>query len=236
MSAPRLSLSSIPDFDPRDLPVEHRDDALPAIAPERLSQQALRARFANPPQWAPEFTSDRWPARPEAPRAAAVLVPIVVHEHETTILLTERTSHLSKHAGEVAFPGGRRDPEDPTLDDTALREAEEEIGLTRDRVDIVARLPEYLTGTGYLVTPIIGFVRPGFELQLHVGEVAAAFEVPLRFLMDPSHHERRRIIVYGEIDRFFYAMPWRPSESEREYFIWGATAAMLRNLYRLLSA
>lgn len=235
MSEAFVSLRTIPNFDARRVPVEQRDSHLPAVSVERLSHRALRERLENPPRWEPEFTSDRWPARPEAPRAAAVLVPIVLHEQGATVLLTERTSHLSKHAGEVAFPGGRRDPEDPSLVDTALREAEEEIGLERERVDIVAHLPDYLTGTGYIVTPVIGFVRPGFELDLHEGEVAEAFEVPLEFLMNPRHHERRRV-VHGAIDRHFYAMPWRPDPSSREYFIWGATAAMLRNLYRMLSA
>ena len=233
MSASPQTFQSIPGFDPRHVPVESTDAGLPPVAPERLSARALRARLADPPSWEPENHADRWPFRVDNPRPAAVLVPIVEHAQGATILLTERTSHLSKHAGQIAFPGGRRDPEDPSLVDTALRETEEEIGLPRDRVEVVAQLPEYLTGSGYLVTPVIGLVRPGFELQLHEGEVAEAFEVPMRFLMDPRHHERRRV-VHGEIDRFFYAMPWQTSR--REYFIWGATAAMLRNLYRLLAA
>ncbi len=232
--APR-SISSIPSFDPRLIPVEGRDSTLPGIAPERLSIDALRARFAKPPAWEPEFAGDRFRFREGEPRSAAVLVPIVAHADRPTVLLTERTAHLHDHAGQVAFPGGRTDPGDPSAVATALRETHEEIGIEPERIDVVGALPDYLTATGYRVTPVIGLVHPGFELRLDTFEVAEAFEVPLEFLMDPRHHERRRV-VHGEIDRIFYAMPYRCEIRRREYFIWGATAAMLRNLYRLLLA
>lgn len=235
MSTSPQSFRTIPRFDPRHVPIETRDSALPAIPADRLELAALRERLVNPPDWAPELIGDRGWLRDSTPRAAAVLIPIVDRDAGPAVILTERTAHLSKHAGEVAFPGGRRDPEDSSIVDTALREAEEEIGLERARVEVVAHLPDYLTGTGYIVTPVVGFVRPGFELRADPGEVAHVFEVPLAFLMNPHHHERRRV-VHGEIDRHFYAMPWRCAQSEREHFIWGATAAMLRNLYRLLSA
>ena len=235
MSAAPQSLSKIPSFDPRQIPVEGRDSALPPVAGERLSERALRQRFLRPPTWEAEFAGDRFRLRPEPPRPAAVLVPIVAHGAGPTVLLTERTSHLHDHAGQVAFPGGRSDPGDRDDVDTALREAHEEIGLPRERIEVIGRLPEYLTGTGYRVTPVVGVVRPGFELRLDAFEVAEAFEVPLEFLMNPRHHERRRLVL-GEIDRIFYAMPYREAGQEREYFIWGATAAMLRNLYRLLIA
>jgi len=217
------------------MPVEGRDTELPPVALERLAPPALRRRFANPPRWEPEFAGDRFRLRPDPPRPAAVLVPIVAHRSGPTVLLTERTAHLHDHAGQVAFPGGRMDPEDSGAVATALRETQEEIGLAPERIEILAELPVYLTGTGYRVTPIVGLVEPGFELTLDAFEVAEAFEVPLAFLMNPRHHERRRV-VHGEIDRTFYAMPWRCERRSREYFIWGATAAMLRNLYRLLSA
>jgi 8-oxo-dGTP pyrophosphatase MutT (NUDIX family) len=235
MSAAPDSFTRIASFDPREMPVEGRDAGLPAVSLERLHEAALRHRFASPPAWEPEFAGDRFRLRPEPPRPAAVLVPIVAHASGASVLLTERTPHLHDHAGQVAFPGGRTDPDDASPVHTALREAQEEIGLAPGFVDVLGTLPEYLTGTGYRVTPVVGIVRPGFELQLDAFEVAEAFEVPLRFLMDPRHHERRRV-VHGEIDRVFYAMPWRPEGARREYFIWGATAAMLRNLYRLLSA
>lgn len=215
------------------MPVDERDLDLPCVGADRLQPHALRARFFQPPVWEPELSGDRFRLRADAPRAASVLVPFVAHEAGVTVLLTERTAHLHDHAGQIAFPGGRQDPEDIDAIDTALRETEEEIGLTREYIDVIGRLPEYLTGTGYRVTPVVGMVRPGFALTLDAFEVAEAFEVPLRFLMDPRNHERRRV-RHGDIDRHFYAMPWQ--HHDREYFIWGATAAMLRNLYRLLIA
>lgn len=227
-------LSTIPNFDPRTLPVESGADALPAVDPVRLSPAALRARFANPPVWSPELTGDRLRLRAEPPRPAAVLVPIVAHDTGPTVLLTERTSHLHDHAGQIAFPGGRRDAGDADDVATALREAHEEIGLEPHAVDVLAQLPIYLTGTGYSVRPVVGLVRPGLELRLDSFEVAHAFEVPLAFLMDPRYHQRRRFMI-GDIERTFYAMPYQ-IEGGREFFIWGATAAMLRNLYRMLSA
>jgi 8-oxo-dGTP pyrophosphatase MutT (NUDIX family) len=200
-----------------------------------ISPLALRERFACPVAWQPEFTGDAFRLRDDAPRPAAVLVPVVQHGSHPTVLLTERTAHLSSHAGQIAFPGGRSDPTDGSPEETALREAWEEIGLARDHVEIVGRLPEYLTGTGYHVTPVVALVRPGFELAIHAFEVAEAFEVPLAFLMNPRHHFRHRVRLETG-DRVFYSMPWRPDGGPREYFIWGATAAMLRNLYRFLSA
>ena len=228
-------LSSIPSFDPRLIPVEGRDDSSPIVAPERLAVAALRARIANPPRWEPELTGDRFRLREGEPRPAAVLVPIVAHPGGPAVLLTERTSHLHDHAGQIAFPGGRKDPEDPTPVATALRETHEEIGIAAERIEVIGEMPDYLTATGYRVTPVIGLIQPGFELALDSFEVAEAFEVPLAFLMDPRRHERRRVI-HGDIDRIFYAMPYRCELRRREFFIWGATAAMLRNLYRLLSA
>jgi 8-oxo-dGTP pyrophosphatase MutT (NUDIX family) len=229
----RRSLSSIPGLDPRQVPVEERDVSLPAVAGERLLPSALRERFANPPAWEAELSGDRFRLRADAPREAAVLVPFVAHEDSVTVLLTERTAHLHDHAGQIAFPGGRRDARDRDAVDTALRETEEEIGLARERIEVIGQLPEYLTGTGYRVTPVVGVVAPGFSLTLDAFEVAEVFEVPLRFLMDPGNHERRRL-RWGDVDRHFYAMPYR--REDREFFIWGATAAMLRNLYRLLIA
>jgi 8-oxo-dGTP pyrophosphatase MutT (NUDIX family) len=229
----------VPAFDPRHAPLEPVEP-LPPLEPERLTAAALRARFAAPPaDWAPESTGDRIrvPGREGAAVAAAVLVPIVLHE-APTVLLTQRTAHLSSHAGQVAFPGGRADPEDASLERTALREAEEEIGLPPSRVELIGRLPDYLTGTNYRVTPVVGLVEPGFALRLSPREVAAAFEVPLSWLMDPAGHRRHRLALGDNASRAFWSMPWTADHGgeAREFFIWGATAAMLRNLYRFLAA
>jgi 8-oxo-dGTP pyrophosphatase MutT (NUDIX family) len=237
MSATQGSLAGlIPDFDPRRTPLIGRDHDLPPVASERLALPALRERLANPPPWQPELAGDP-PWRTHAtPRPAAVLVPIVARPGGATVLLTERTAHLRGHAGQVAFPGGGCDPQDAGPIDTALREAFEEVGLARERVEVIGQLPDYLTGSGYRVTPVVGIVESGFEARIDPFEVAEVFEVPIGFLMDPRHHERRRIVLQGVVDRSFLAMPWHDVGSEREHFIWGATAAMIRNLYRLLSA
>lgn len=162
-------------------------------------------------------------------------MPIIDHPGGATMLLTQRTVHLKRHSGQVAFPGGRHEPDDPSLFATALREAHEEIGLPPDRVEVIGRMPDYLTGSGYRVTPVVALLAPGFQPRPDPFEVADVFEVPLEFLMNPRNHQRRRILS-DEGERQFFAMPWRAPDSESEYFIWGATAAMLRNLYRMLSA
>lgn len=163
------------------------------------------------------------------PLPAAVLVPLVARDGGLTVLLTQRTDHLARHAGQVAFPGGRIDEGDGGAVDAALREAEEETGLAREFVDPIGFLDTYLTSTAYAVVPVVGLVRPGFTLKLHDGEVADVFEVPLPFLMDPAHHERHSRDWQGK-RRYYYAMPWR------DRYIWGATAGMIRNLYSLLYA
>ena len=165
-----------------------------------------------------------WVDREQTLKAAAVLVPIVERE-EPTVLLTKRTDHLHHHAGQISFPGGRVEPEDVDFVDTALRETEEEIGLTRDFVEIAGYLDEYQTGTGFHITPVVGFVRPGFALDLDDFEVAEAFEVPLSFLFDPANHQRHARVWEGK-ERRYYAMPYG------DYYIWGATAGMLMNLFR----
>ena len=220
-------------IDPRQVPVAERYPHLPPVPDDRLQPDWLRRRIAEPPDWHPERSGDAVRADGRPHRPAAVLVPIVAHAHAPSVLLTQRPTHMREHAGQVAFPGGRSDPQDGSPVETALREAWEEVGLARDRIDVVGSLPAYRTGTGYEVTPVIAFVAPGFDLRLDPGEVADAFEVPLRFLMDPRHHERRRLVL-PELERDFLAMPYH--HDGRERFIWGATAAMLRNLYRLLVA
>ncbi|MEK9671192.1 MAG: CoA pyrophosphatase [Rhodospirillaceae bacterium] len=160
--------------------------------------------------------------------SAAVLVPLVERDGEITTLFTQRTSHLASHAGQISFPGGRAEPEDTSPEDTALRETEEEVGLTRDRIHIIGRLDEYITRTGYSVTPVVGLVQPPFDIKPDPFEVESVFEVPLAFLMDPANHQRHRRDI-GGVRRDFYAMPYY------DWFIWGATAGMIRNMYDILA-
>jgi len=158
---------------------------------------------------------------------AAVLVPIVVRGSGLTVLLTQRTAHLRDHAGQVSFPGGRSEPGDPSAEATALREAEEEVGIDPAQVEILGRLPDYRTGTGFVVTPVVGLVTPPLNLKLDDFEVAEVFEPPLDFLLDRANHQRQTIQARGAL-REFWAMPWQG------YFIWGATAGMLVSLRRAL--
>lgn len=156
-------------------------------------------------------------------RPAAVLVPIVEHVGGPTVLLTQRTAHLTDHAGEISFPGGRVESADADAVATALRETEEEIGLARSFVTVAGRLDTYETGTGFSITPIVGLVRPGFDLTLDQHEVADAFEVPLDFVLDRDNHGRSSR-VFRDVERWFYAL------SYGDRYIWGATAGMLVNL------
>lgn len=158
----------------------------------------------------------------EAPTPAAVLVPIVLRD-VLTVLLTQRTDTLKRHAGQVSFPGGRVDPTDNGPADTAMREAEEEIGLTRRHIEPIGYLDGYRTGTGYLITPVVALVHPPFELTLQPEEVATAFEVPLTFLMDSANHAQHSREWRGRT-RSYWAMPYG------DHYIWGATAGMLKNL------
>jgi 8-oxo-dGTP pyrophosphatase MutT (NUDIX family) len=226
-----LPLSKLPNFDPRTVPVLRVDADLPAVPPQALQPAALRERFASPPAWQPELRHERrFMDRPVA--HASVLVPVVMRERPT-VLLTERTAHLSTHSGQVAFPGGKRDETDTDEAHTALREAQEEIGLAPELIEVLGRLPTYTTGTQFIITPVVALIDPRHRLTLNENEVADAFEVPLEFLMNPAHHRHHEFEVAG-VRREWYSMPYRDGEVER--FVWGATAAMLRNFYRFLIA
>ena len=223
-------------FDPHTMPVLGTDAHLAAIAPERLTAEALRRRFADPPVWTPEIEGERRIDARE-PTHASVLVPLVERD-EVTVLLTQRTAHLYDHPGQVSFPGGRAEAADLDATATALREAEEEIGLDPRHVHVLGSLPIYTTGTGFLVTPVIALIEPGFTIVRDEFEVAEVFEVPLAFLMTPANHRHHEIDWAGARRRFL-SMPWQPpdeSNAAGPFFIWGATASMLRNLYRLLAA
>jgi 8-oxo-dGTP pyrophosphatase MutT (NUDIX family) len=223
-------------FDPQSVPVLGSDVHLPPITPAALLADALRERFAAPPIWSPEIEreprfNDRTPAH------ASVLIALV-QRAELRVLLTQRTDDLTDHPGQISFPGGRAEPEDTDATATALREAVEEIGLAPQFVDPLGTLPTYTTGTGFIVTPVIALVRPGFAVVADPSEVAEVFEVPLLFLLNPAHHRRHAVDVDG-VHREFFSIPWDGIDERgqlRRYFIWGATAAMLRNLYRFLVA
>ncbi|TAL57009.1 CoA pyrophosphatase [Pandoraea sp.] len=222
---------------PEHLPVIATREGEPPVPAERLLPTALRDRFANPPEWQPEIAAEHGLARlgqAVLPRQAAVLVPLVERGEGLTVLLTRRTAHLSAHAGQISFPGGSREPEDPNPVATALRETREEIGLKTEHVEVIGTLPDYVTGTGFRIAPVVGLVAPPFALQADRQEVDEIFEVPLHFLMNPNNHQVR-LFKWLVGERHFYAMPY-PRPGGGEFFIWGATAAMLRNFYHFLSA
>jgi 8-oxo-dGTP pyrophosphatase MutT (NUDIX family) len=230
-------MTRAPILDPQAIPVIGTDHHLAAVEPSRLTPLALRKRFGANVSWKAEIPGDTgFSGRSLLP--ASVLVPLVQRPDGLKVLLTRRTDHLRDHAGQISFPGGRVEDDDADAVATALREAEEEVGLPRDVVDVIGMLPHYTTVTNFVVTPVVALVQPPFTLALDSFEVAEAFEVPLSFLMTPAHHRRHEIELHGQ-RRQFLSMPWESHGDDgvaRRYFIWGATAAMLRNLYGFLSA
>jgi 8-oxo-dGTP pyrophosphatase MutT (NUDIX family) len=187
----------------------------------------LRARLKRAPPTFAVYGDDGTEGRQAASTAAAVLIPVVLHE-ELTVLFTQRTAHLKSHAGQVSFPGGRAEPGDASAEYTALREAEEEIGLPRERVEVLGRLPEYRTRTGFRVTPVIGVVAPPLALAPDPREVESVFEVPLAFLLEERNRERRTREFQGlQVGYYVYEY--------QGHVIWGATAGMLVNLHKMLA-
>jgi len=187
----------------------------------RLDLQRLRASLL-PQALASDFVEEDGVSG-QVLTPAAVLFPIVRRPIEASVLLTQRTAHLRDHAGQVSFPGGRVEAGDPSPVHTALRETEEEIGLSRECIEILGFLPEYRTVTGFRVTPVVALIEPPFELQPDPFEVAEVFEAPLGFLLDPANHQQHEIHYRGALRRY-YAMPYG------DHFIWGATAGMIRSL------
>ena len=184
--------------------------------------EALKARLAG------------WPVGSDAPafdpalRAAAVLIPVVVRENGLTILLTQRTDHLHHHPGQISFPGGRMEAQDGTPETAALRETREEIGLDIERITLIARLPQYITRTGFDVTPVVGVITPPFTLQPDSFEVAEVFEVPLDFLLERQHWSEGTIERQGIVHRFDQ-VPY----AQRN--IWGVTAGILKVFRELIA-
>jgi 8-oxo-dGTP pyrophosphatase MutT (NUDIX family) len=206
--------------------------ALPLFElPPPTQRDWLVQRLARPVPASARDLSDgfRLPGREGAPTPAAVLVPLVNRPQGLTVLFTERSRNLPDHPGQISFPGGRVEPEDMNAGSAALREAEEEVGLPRERVTLLGRLAEYETVTGYRVTPVVGWVEPPFEIKPDPVEVADVFEVPLPFLLEPANQQRHFRMV-GKIRRDYYAIPYG------DRYIWGATAAMLLIFERTLRA
>jgi 8-oxo-dGTP pyrophosphatase MutT (NUDIX family) len=232
-----INVAAPPGFDAQAIPIHAVCADEKKVASEFLQPAGLRLRLKSPPQWEPEITDENRHviaadiiAKRQAVgkvTKAAVLIPLLLKEDGLSVLLTQRTNHLRDHAGQISFPGGRMDPEDQSPNDTALRESQEEIGLDPQRVEIIGHLPQYLTVSGYSVTPVVGLVQAQAEYVLDAFEVADVFEVPLSFLLDPANHQVR-LWQSEQGGRRFYSMPYE------NRFIWGATAGMLRNLYHLL--
>jgi len=192
----------------------------------RLDLAALRRRLATRSPLEFAVYGDDGAGR-SGTTAAAVLIPMIAHAPELTVLFTQRTQQLRSHSGQVSFPGGRVEPGDASAEFTALREAQEEIGLALERVEILGRLPEYHTRTGFRVTPVIGLIQPPLELMPDPREVESVFEVPLSFLLDPANRQRRTRELQGR-SVGFYVFEYQG------HMIWGATAGMLVNLHKML--
>jgi len=188
----------------------------------------LRERLSRPVSAQAVYGDDGAGREEAGVTRAAVLVPIVAHPGGLTVLFTRRTAQLRAHSGQVSFPGGRAEPGDPSIEFTALREAEEEIGLPARRVEVIARMPEYFTRTGFRVIPVVGVIQPPLELVPDAREVDEVFEVPLAFLLDPHNHRRASREIGGRTAHFYVI-------EHHGRTIWGATAGMLVNLYRMLA-
>jgi 8-oxo-dGTP pyrophosphatase MutT (NUDIX family) len=218
-------------FDAEAQPWVVASQGLQVLSPENLSVAAIRELWRRQDTWAPPCGAPH-AHHDEAtapPISAAVLIPLVVRTTGVTVMLTQRSTHVHHHAGQISFPGGRIEQTDTSPVAAALRETQEETGLNAEWVEVLGTMPLYLTTTGFSITPVVSLVEPGFVLRPEAVEVAEVFEVPLSFIGDPANHRLHRVeLPEGQV-RYFYSILWK------HYFIWGATAAILRNLYYLLS-
>lgn len=225
-------------FDPQTLALLATGTQLPALTADALKPHFLRQRFMTQPTPAsaplpqPFVHKKTWDD-------AAVLIPIVMRP-TPTVLLTQRTKNLTQHAGQIAFPGGKTEASDASPIATALRETQEEIGLESSYIEVLGRLAIYATGTMFRITPVVALVQPDFTLAPNQNEVAEVFEVPLAFLMNPANHYLQKIVWEGQ-ERSWLAMPYPTAieeahhSAQKTWFIWGATAAMLHDLYCFLA-
>lgn len=229
-ASPRSRNSFATGFDPSSHPWQVADQGLSAVGRRWFEPEPFRELWSAIPGWQQDEKSGGADLR-SAGRQAAVLVPLVARPEGLRVMLTRRTAHLRDHAGQISFPGGSIEADDASPVDAALREAFEETGLPHSHVQVLGTMPKYGTGTGFAVTPVVGLVSPGFALAPDDFEVAEVFETPMEFLMDPANHRLYQARMPDGRQRQYFAMPWEG------HFIWGATAGMLRNLYRtLLSA
>lgn len=222
-----------PGFEPQTQPWVVGSDHMGRVPSTSLDANFLRSTFSRswhteldlPPETRMRFLgqADHWVE-------AAVLVPFVLRETGITVLLTQRTAHLNDHAGQVSFPGGRIEPFDANPHAAAIRETVEETGLPANHIDIVGQLPLYRTGTGFVITPVAALIKPGFTLLPDAFEVAEVFEVPLDFLTNPKNYRLHTAQFPDGSTRQYYSVPYE------DFFIWGATAAMLRGAYQILAA
>jgi len=219
--------------DPEVLPRDPSFTGGPAVPSGRLTPAGLRQHFGAGRAWEPEQSSDGRVFVPgRALQAAGVLIGLIEHGGQLHVVFTVRAARLHDHPGQISFPGGRVEASDRDAVAAALRESREEIGLDSDRVEVLGTLPVYRTVTSYLVTPVVALIAPGAPLQADPEEVEETFEVPLAFLMDGGRHQRR-LVLQEDQPRGLFAIEYHGA---RRYLIWGATAAMLRNLYRFLLA
>ena len=216
-------------FHPQEVPAEPVA-GFGAVPAERLQPSALRMRFQESRIWTPDTRLDEQRLHEQAFLPAAVLIPVCETSAGPEVVLTRRSAQLRHHAGQISFPGGRYEDSDADLIATALRETREETGIAEHSVEVLGTLPLYRTGTGYEVTPVVGLLQSAADWAGDASEVTEIFTVPLHFLMDDAHHFLHRYVLTPEQVRHFYSMPYG------EYFIWGATAGMLRNLYHFLRA
>lgn len=218
---------------PDQQPVEHLPP-LPPINPRYLQPDFLRQTLAQPIDWAVEplfaheFVHD-FAAYPTA-RQAAVCIPLIEREQGLSVLLTRRAGHLVHHAGQICFPGGRVEKTDQSVIHTALRETHEEVGIAPHFIQALSKEPIFITNSHFAMCPVVALVQPNFDLQIDFAEVAEVFEVPLTVLMDPAQHQLHRLHKPHQPARYYFSMRWQ------HYFIWGATAVVIRNLYHHVAA